>query len=55
MELKPQDLLVLLKVTDLLADSVRAIPDVGLRLSLAEVRAHKNVLQVDISKKMFFA
>lgn len=55
MELKPQDLLVLLKVTDPLADSVRAIPDVGLRLSLAEVRAHENVLQVDISKKMFFA
>lgn len=40
-----------LLVTDPLADSVRATPDVGSRLSLAEARAHKNVLQAEISEK----
>lgn len=51
MDLKPQDLLVLLKVTDPLANSVRATPDVGSRLSLAEAQAHENVLQAEISEK----
>lgn len=42
-----------LLVTAPLADSVRAIPDVGSRLSLAEAQTHENVLQDEISEKKF--